>query len=68
MYFIIYIKHLLSIKHSTLLGSGDIPVIDIDMVPSLMELAFYFGAGRQYTSKEINNTLLDGDKHYEENK
>lgn len=43
-------------------------MIDIDMVPNLMELAFYFGPGRQYTGKEINNTLLDGDKHYEENK
>lgn len=66
MYFVTCIKHLLSTKHSTLLGTGDTPVIGIDMVPGLMELgSILLGAGRQYTSKEINNTLLDSNKHYE---
>ena len=41
MYIIIYIKCLLSMMHSTILGTGDIPVNERDMVPGLMELTFY---------------------------
>lgn len=43
MYTIIYIKCLLNMKHITILGTGDIPVHGIDMVPGLMELIFYLG-------------------------
>lgn len=65
MCFIVCIKYPLSTKCSTLLGTGDIPVICIDMVPGLMELAFYLEHADNV--QEINNTLSDGDKYYEEN-
>lgn len=43
MYFIICIKHLLGMKHNTILGTGDIPVNEIDMVPGFKELTSYLG-------------------------
>ena len=65
MCFIMCIKYPLSTKHGTLLGTGDIPVIGIDMVPGLMKLAFYLEWADNV--QEINNTLSDGDTYYEEN-
>lgn len=55
--------HLLNMKHSTILGTGDTSVNEIDMVPGFMELNILLGAGKW----RGNNILSDSDKHYEEN-